>query len=257
MDGEGVEADKKESPLGYGPLAAILVSLGGYISSDIIAGLALSLLPIFTGWSSQELQSWLSTSVFAQFLAVMMVVGVLGLILTNFLRSRKVSWSRLGLKPPQSRDVKYAIIGYIVYFAAFIIVSEVVSSFVSGLNLEQEQEIIFSKDVTGPVLGLVFLSLVVLPAFFEEMLFRGFLYTGLRTKWPKVAAALVASALFAVAHLQLGSGNSLLWIAAIDTFILSLILIYIREKTSSLAGPIMIHFTKNGLAFIVLFLLKV
>lgn len=257
MDGGEAKADKKESPLGYGPLAAVLVSLGGYISSDIIAGLTLSLLPIFTGWSTQELQSWLNSSVVAQFIAVLLVVGVLGLILTNFLRSRKVSWSRLGLKTPQSRDVKYALIGYVVYFVAFIIVSEFVSSFVSGLNLEQEQEIIFNKSVTGPALGLVFLSLVILPAFFEEMLFRGFLYTGLRTKWPKAVAALVASILFAIAHLQLGSGNALLWIAALDTFILSLILIYIREKTGSLAGPIMIHFTKNSLAFIVLFLLKV
>jgi uncharacterized protein len=247
---------KKESPLGYGPFSAILVTIGGYVGSDIIAGLTLSLLPLLTGWSTRQLQSWLNNSVLAQFLAVLLVVGALGLILVNFLRSRKVSWVRLGLKPPQGRDVKYALLGYVVYFAAFVIISEFVSSFVPGLNPDQEQEIVFNRTTTGPALGLIFMSLVILPAFFEEILFRGFLYTGLRTKWPKVAAALVASGLFAIAHLQLGSGNALLWIAALDTLILSLILIFIREKTDSLAGPIMVHFMKNGLAFVFLFVLK-
>ncbi len=84
---------------------------------------------------------------------------------------------------------------------------------------------------------------------------RGFLYGSLKKQWPKIYAVLCTSALFAIAHLQFGSGAPLLWVAAIDTFILSLVLIYLRDKTGSLAASIMLHMLKNSLAFVALFLL--
>jgi membrane protease YdiL (CAAX protease family) len=61
--------------------------------------------------------------------------------------------------------------------------------------------------------------------------------------------------LFAVAHLQFGSGAPLLWIAAIDTFVLSLFLIYLKDKTDSLWAPILLHMLKNFIAFMALFVL--
>ena len=100
---------------------------------------------------------------------------------------------------------------------------------------------------------LVFISLVLLPPVVEEIVARGFLYTGLRSKLPKIVAALITSALFAAAHLQWGSGAPLLWVAALDTFTLSLVLVYLREKTGGLAASMGVHMLKNGLAFVVLF----
>lgn len=247
--------EKKETPLGYGPLAALLVALGAYVASDLIAGLLLSLIPIFTGWNTAELRTWLDSSVGAQFLTVVLVIGAMMAIVAAFLHSRKVKWARLGLVQPELRDVWYALIGYVVYFVAFILISQIVANFVPAFDIEQEQEVLFDKATTGGSLWLIFASLVVLPSIVEEILFRGFLYSGLRTRWPKIVAALVASVLFAAVHLQFGSGNALLWIAALDTLILSMILVYIREKTGSLIGPILVHFIKNGLAFMLLFLL--
>ena len=249
-------ADQEDPHLGYGPLAALLVTIGAYIASDVIAGLLLSLLPIFTGWSTTELRAWLGSSVFAQCLSIVLVVASIMGILATFLDRRKIKWSQLGLVRPQSRDVWYALIGYVLYFVAFILISQILANLISGLNLEQEQEVLFDKETTGNTLWLIFVSLVILPPIVEETLFRGFLYSGLRTRWPKLAAAIVTSILFATAHLQFGSGNALLWIAALDTFILSMILVYIREKTGSLTGPILVHFMKNGLAFVFLFLLQ-
>ena len=71
-----------------------------------------------------------------------------------------------------------------------------------------------------------------------------------------VPAAIITSLMFAVGHLQFGSGAPLLWVAALDTFVLSLVLCYIREKTDSLWPGIFIHAIKNALAFSVLFLFK-
>jgi membrane protease YdiL (CAAX protease family) len=103
----------------------------------------------------------------------------------------------------------------------------------------------------------VFISLVVLPTIVEEILVRGFLYGGLRNKLRPVGAGLIASLIFAAAHLQFGSGEPLLWVAAIDTFILSLFLIRLRETTGNLWSGMTVHFMKNGLAFTALFIIGV
>jgi len=94
----------------------------------------------------------------------------------------------------------------------------------------------------------------VLPPLAEETLFRGFLYTGLRKRWSFVWTTAMVSLLFASLHLFEGSGG-LLWIAGIDTFLLSLVLCYLREKTGNLWAGIIIHILKNGLAFIFLYVL--
>jgi len=95
----------------------------------------------------------------------------------------------------------------------------------------------------------------VLPPLVEETVFRGFVFAGLRNKLKFVWAALATSALFASAHLQIGNGQPLLWVAALDTFTLSLVLCYLREKTDSLWPGILLHALKNGIAFLSLFVL--
>ena len=85
---------------------------------------------------------------------------------------------------------------------------------------------------------------------------RGFLFTGLTQKMNVVLAAIVTSIIFAAAHLQWGSGAPLLWAAAADTFTLSMVLVWLRHKTGSLWPGIGVHFIKNGIAFLALFVFK-
>lgn len=96
----------------------------------------------------------------------------------------------------------------------------------------------------------------MLPPLVEELLMRGFLYKGLKNGLRRAWAVLITSALFAIAHLQFGSGSALLWAAAIDTFVLSLVLIYLVEKSRSLWPAIGVHAMKNGFAFLFLFVIK-
>ena len=84
---------------------------------------------------------------------------------------------------------------------------------------------------------------------------RGFLYTGLRQWLPKVLAALVVSGLFGAAHLAEGGDGAPLWIGAIDTFTLSLVMVFLREKTGNLWAGITLHTVKNAVAFVFVFLL--
>ena len=86
---------------------------------------------------------------------------------------------------------------------------------------------------------------------------RGFLYTGLRRRMKPLLSAFIASLVFALAHLQLGSGAPPLYVAAIDTFVLSLILIALRERTGSLWSGIIVHALKNGFAFAAIFIFHI
>ncbi|HTE21826.1 MAG TPA: type II CAAX endopeptidase family protein [Candidatus Limnocylindria bacterium] len=250
----------KQSPRrtrsGYGPVAAAVVTVGVYFASQVLVGVLVSLIPLANDWSTQQLEAWLSGSVFAQFFAILLVEVTTLYLIWLFLRTRKVALQKIGLVKPAARDIGYALAGYAVYFAAFIAISTLAKTFLPGLDLEQEQEIGFSKETTGMALGFIFASLVILPPITEEIVARGFLYTGLRSRLSKGAAAVITSILFAAAHLQWGSGTSLLWVAALDTFVLSLILVYLREKTASLWSPILVHMIKNGMAFLLLFVFK-
>jgi membrane protease YdiL (CAAX protease family) len=102
---------------------------------------------------------------------------------------------------------------------------------------------------------LIFVSVAVLPPIAEEIIARGFLFEGLKRSWGKRWAAVVVSLLFAMAHLGLGSGTQLIWLAAVDTFGLSFVLVWLREKTGGLTAPIGLHMLKNTIAFVYLFVL--
>ena len=84
----------------------------------------------------------------------------------------------------------------------------------------------------------------------EELLFRGFLYGKLKSRKLKpLFSAIVTSLLFGLVHGQLNVG--------IDTFILSMMMIYLLEKRQSLWVTIMLHMIKNGVAFLALFVFKI
>jgi hypothetical protein len=94
-----------------------------------------------------------------------------------------------------------------------------------------------------------------LPPFAEEIMFRGFLFSGLKKKLPVIWAALFTSLLFAVPHLLESGSGGLLWIAGIDTFILSMVLCWLRQKTDRLYAGMGLHALKNFIAFATLYLL--
>jgi membrane protease YdiL (CAAX protease family) len=152
-------------------------------------------------------------------------------------------------------DVVYALAGFALYFVGYAIVLTIATHIFPSINVDQKQELGF-QNTSGTInLFLTFLSLVILPPIVEETVFRGFVFSGLKNKLPFIYAAIGTSLLFASAHLQYGSGKPLLWIAALDTFTLSMVLCYLRQKTGGLWAGIFLHALKNGIAFVSLFLL--
>lgn len=195
---------------------------------------------------------WAQNSEFRQFLFVFATNVLVITLVIWFMKQTKETWRSIGVSRFGSRSFYYMLIGLVGYFVLYISVA-IVASLLLPLDLEQRQQLGFEPGISGISLLLAFTSLVIMPPLFEEILFRGYLYTRFRRSASIVVSAMLVSVLFALAHLQFGSGNSLLWVAALDTFILSLVLVWLREKTGAIWAGVGVHALKNGLAFLLLF----
>lgn len=256
-DASGKKSPSKEAgaAVTWEPPVAIIATIAIFFLSQFVVGILFGLFFGFSGWTESRIDQWVS-STFGQFLFIatsgLATVGALALVL----RWRRANFKALGLaRSPQWRDAAFTAAGFFVYFG-LLILTTIIASQLLGMDTNKEQEIGFDNaKETGTGLTWVFLSLVVIPPIVEELVFRGFLFGGLRTKLSLVWATLLTSLLFAVPHL-FATSDGLLWIAAVDTFVLSLVLCYVREKTGALWASIGIHAIKNGLAFIVLFVIQ-
>lgn len=239
----------------WNPWLAVVFVVVTYFVSQFLAELALYVYPLFKHWSLVQANSWITSSIWAQFIYVVLAEGLTLGAIYLFLRFYKVSWRAIAWRKPKWSDPAWGLAFVPLYFLSYIVVVALVHTVVPNLNINQTQQIGFDGvQGFGPLL-LTFLSLVILPPLVEEIIIRGFLYTSLKKNLPQVAAALIASVVFASGHLQAGSGAPLLWIAFIDTFVLSLFLIYLREKTNGLWASMTLHAGKNLIAFISLFIL--
>jgi membrane protease YdiL (CAAX protease family) len=90
------------------------------------------------------------------------------------------------------------------------------------------------------------LSNIVAAAYMEELLVRGWLYTGLRARlsaWPTI---LITAFLFTVLH-SLSSARDIL-----STLPLGLAASYLRERTGSVRPAIAFHLTHNTIVYALL-----
>jgi len=234
------------------PLTSVVLIAVVFILSQLVAGILISIYPSLKNWSSDQGSSWVQNSVIAQFAYILMAESFAVWMVLQLLKRAKIALKRIGLIKPAARDIAYALAGYGVYFISYLIIVLVASHYTNLINVDQPQKIGFD-GAAGSQLYLVFASLVILPPIAEEIMFRGFLFSSLRQKFRLRYAVIATSLLFGVAHLQFGSGAPLLWVAALDTFTLSCVLCYLREKSGSVWPGIFLHALKNGVAFVALF----
>jgi membrane protease YdiL (CAAX protease family) len=143
--------------------------------------------------------------------------------------------------------------GLPVYLGIYLVAYAIIKHLVPGLNVNEKQQLGFNNISGAKEMILTFISLVILPPIGEEILFRGFLYSSLKKNLPIVVAVLGTCTIFAIGHLPEGGAAGPLYIAAIDTFVLSLVLIYLREKTGGLWASMTLHGLKNCIAFVALY----
>ena len=253
--GEQSSKDGTLTKIPWGPWMAILYAAFLYVLAQVGVALAMSVVLWGLGWHSSRIESWLTNDTFAQFLYITFAEALTIGGVAWFVRRRGVSLRVIGWNTFRFRYLWIALTGFGVYFVGYLLTAAVTSALIPSLNLNQHQDIGFQHPSGSLAMLLTFVSLVVLPPLAEETVFRGFVYTGIRRRFPFVISAIMTSVLFAIPHLQFNEGAPLLWVAALDTFVLSLVLCYVRERTDSLWPGIFIHALKNGIAFVALFLI--
>ncbi len=257
LTGQTPEVTTGDPKIPWSPVLAVVAVIVIYFVSQFVGGLALSLYPTIRHWNDTQANNWINNSILAQFIYVVIAEALTVLAVWRFLKYYKISLKVIGIKRFKGEDILYALMGFGIYFVSYAIVLQIVTKLIPSLNVNQQQQIGFNNAASIGQLVLTAISLVILPPIAEEILMRGFLYTSLKKSVPKIAAALITSIIFATAHLEFGQGAPLLWVAAIDTFVLSLVLVFIREKTGRLWGSMGIHALKNTVAFISIYIFHV
>ncbi len=233
---------------GFGaPWRVIFNAVIIFLAAQFIAGVVIALVSVDHGHTA--LRSMFNGSVKASFVYTGLAEGLAVVLVLWQLRRRFLTPKAIGLIKPRWRDLKRGLLGFGAFYGLLIIVSVLLNFVAPGINPNQPQDLGFSS-VNGPLDSLLaFLTLVIFPPLGEEVLVRGYLFSGLRSRLSFVKAGLITSALFGFAHLQLGGGAPPLWAAGIDTFILSLVLVYLRERTGALYAGMLVHMLNNLVAF--------
>ncbi len=287
------------------PLSTMVLVCLAFFGSQILAILPLAVIIRAAGGNLESALSGKELSTDHQFYYMLFSELITIGMLWFFMRVQSISWAKIGLgRKPQKSDIVPAIKVFVTYFVSLLAVTTIVATAFPSIDVEQEQDLGFQAANTPLALAMVFISLVILPPLVEEIVVRGYLYTGLRARMTKIIAAIVASLFFGFLHLQIQGAEQYalmffvfssialvfsmsrlpqlsayiliglaalalvfgimmlqpsgdiakpLWIAAIDTTLLSGFLIYLREKTGALWSGMMVHAAKNLIAFLFLF----
>lgn len=240
----------------WGILIPILIVVGGYVFfayllAPILFGLMYSL---YFSDTSATIEAWVKLPYVNFAYSALFTSLQLSLMLWYLLR-RGSSLRSIGFNRLKSRYLINGVIAYGCYFLLYFGAFALIYTFIPAINLEQEQELGFAPITEFDRL-LTFGALVIIPPIAEELMVRGFLYHSLKPRMRKNIAILLTSLLFAAAHLQIGSGSAPLWVAAIDTFILAIVLIKVTDYSKSLWPAIFAHMIKNTVAFVSLFVLS-
>ncbi|MCE7936896.1 CPBP family intramembrane metalloprotease [Candidatus Saccharibacteria bacterium CPR2] len=228
----------------WSPIPVILFSLVIYILPQIIIVILLSLVDknLVENINSGENISW-------QF-ALYALTGFISVgLLLWYLGKCKITLSQIGLTKRNLTKIWYAIPAFGLYFLITTGLFALTQRLFPNLNLEQDQKTAFDSASANSEIFLAFLAFCVVAPIAEELIFRGFLYKGLRTKLKPLIAGLITSLLFGLAHFQLNVG--------MDTFALSLLLVWLAEETKSLWPSITLHAMKNFVAFLLYFIIKI
>lgn len=233
-------------------IVCIIGVIFAYLSSAYVASLFTGLGYVLVKGTNAGLEDWLTTTTAAQFIYTVITYSTMIGLVTFIFKRFGVTWQSIQLGKPRFKDALWAVGFLPLYYSAYLIIIGIATKLFPNFNTDQQQQIGFS-NAQGGELALVFLSLVVIPPIIEEIIMRGYLYTGLKRGMKLWLAAATTSLVFAMGHLEFGGGGPLVYVAAVFTFVLSVFLIVLREKTGRLWASIFLHALVNGLSFIALF----
>ncbi len=246
------KAEKRRTPLSVRAIGLCVLKAVGFTAWGLIALFGAAYILSGGAWLIEKLNLPLGTLSSAVSMAIQaaLLYGLalaIALGIPYVVRRSRPSLKLLGLQRLLSwSDIGLAAAAFIPYLLLSALMALVAMKVIPGYDIEQVQETGFSTFTNQIGYVMAFITLVVLAPLAEEALFRGYLYTKLRGLIGVVAAALLVSLSFGFVHGQ--------WNVAVDTFVLSLVLVALREITGSIWSGVVLHMIKNGIAYFFLFM---
>src|SRR5436309_2532893 len=110
----------------WGPLAAVLVTVGAFVGSQLGVGLLAYLALGIAGWPTHRITDWIDNSTFGQFIVLGIAEVVFVVSIWWFLRWRHTNLKALGYgRGLRWKDLGYALVGFAVYFILLIVCSRI------------------------------------------------------------------------------------------------------------------------------------
>jgi membrane protease YdiL (CAAX protease family) len=158
------------------------------------------------------------------------------------LRMRNASWKDLGFKTARPNVLALGC-GFVVLAFGVNFINNIVMVLFK-IPIQAEKFFGLASNLDSPTTFLI--AGIFIAPLFEETIFRGFLFPGLRQKLGWEKAAIISSAIFGFCHLQIA--------AFIPTFVLGLVFCYLYQRSSSIWPGIILHTVVNsfGLCLLVI-----
>ena len=138
------------------------------------------------------------------------------------------------------KNIGRGLMGWIAILPVLLMVLIGISFFVQKIAYEPPPQAvveIYLNESRKNNLLFFTVFVAVLGPMIEEIFFRGFTYTALRSKWGSPIAMLGSAAIFSALHFN--------FIATLPIFILGLFLAYLYEETGSLVPSMTVHVIHN------------
>jgi uncharacterized protein len=176
-------------------------------------------------------------------LAMATVIGaVAALALVGFLvwlRRGATLREYLALKPVRWKTALLWIGGTLAFLASYDLISR-------ALDRPFTPEFMIQVYTSATLLPLLWIAVVLAAPLWEETVFRGFAFPGLRnSRFGLIAAILVPNLLWASLHLLQYDAFDMAYV-----FLLGVLCGFARERTGSVMMPVSLHVLTNGLAMI-------
>lgn len=223
---------------------SLWVITGAFIAQILVA--IVYLLVVSLGLPVTALPEAVTTTVLSSISYIFMLIVIVGVPI--WLKRDKFNFSEFKINKAISwTDIGLALAGIVVYVIFSITLINIVIALVPGFDINQAQDVGFNDRLSESYqYYLALITLVIIAPIAEEMLFRGYFFSKLRRLFPFWISAVVVSIVFGLVHMA--------WNVAIDVFALSLVLCYLREITNSIWASILLHMSKNAIAYFVLFI---
>ena len=227
-------------------IAILIFSMGTFYLTSFLLSFPFSFILHNIRLPSSLVQTLYSLSTYTATIAILIFIPKL---INKKWKSNRESLGLLGL--PTFTDLGLAPAGFIISTILAGIVTMILSNF-SWFNATETQAISYNLTYIPDRLIALF-SLVIVAPIAEEVIFRGYLYGKLKKYSNVIIATVLTSLAFGAMHLIINNTGVHQLNAAINVFIMSLVLCFLREISGSIYAGILMHMIKNIVAFFILY----